>query len=164
MPAEQHKALARRMIEEVWNQGDLAVIGQVCAPDFVLHDPANPRIKTRLDYEQLVTAYRRAFPDLRFAIEEQIAERDLVMTWWGAQGTHRGPLFGYAPTGRQVRVTGIGLDLVRDGLIAESRVTWDALGFFQQLGLVPGIGLAQGVAQPLGVGSMPGMQPELRPQ
>ena len=115
------------------------------ASHFVLHDPANPRIKTRLDYEQLVTAYRRAFPDLRCAIEEQIAERDLVMTWWGAQATQQGPLLGYAPTGRQVRFTGISLDLVRDGQIAESRISWDALGLFQQLGIVPSIGIAQDV-------------------
>src|SRR5262249_32289956 len=76
MPAEQQKALVRRFIDEVWNKGDLAVIDQVCAPDFVLHDPANPRVKTRLEYEKLVATYRQAFPDLRCAIEEQIAERD----------------------------------------------------------------------------------------
>jgi steroid delta-isomerase-like uncharacterized protein len=163
MPAEQQKALVRHFIEEVWNQGDLAVIGQVCTPDFVLHDPATPRYKTRLEYEQLVSAYRRAFPDLHCAIEEQLAERNLVVTWWGMQGTHRGPLFGYAPTERHVRFTGISLHLIRDGQIAEARVTWDALGLFQQLGIVPTIGLAQEVAQPIGIGRAFGSQPELRP-
>ena len=137
MPSEQQKALVRRFIEEVWNKGDLAVIDQICAPNFVLHDPANPRVKMRTEYDQLVTTYRLAFPDLRCAIEEQIAERDLVMTWWGAQGTHRGPLFGYAPTERHVRFTGISLDLIREGQIQESRINWDALGLFQQLGIVP---------------------------
>jgi len=171
MSAEQQKALVRRFIEEVWNKGDLGIIAQVCAPDFVLHDPATPRVKTRLEYTQLVMAYRQAFPDLRCAIEGQIAERDLVMTWWGAQGTHRGSLFGYAPTERRVRYTGISLHLIRDGQIVESRVNWDALGLFQQLGIVPSIGLAQGIAQgiaqgvvqPIGIGSVLELQPELRP-
>ena len=162
MPTEPQKALVRRFIEEVWNQGDLAVISQVLAPDFVLHDPTTPRYKTRLDYEQLVSVYRRAFPDLRCAIEEQLAERNLVMTWWGMQGTHRGPLFGYAPTERHVRFTGISLNLIRDGQIAEARINWDALGLFQQLGIVPNIGLAQAVAQPIGIGSVVGPQSELR--
>jgi steroid delta-isomerase-like uncharacterized protein len=143
MPTEQQKALVRRLIEQVWNQGDLAVICQVLASDFVLHDPATPRFKTRLDYEQLVSVYRRAFPDLRCTIVEQLAERDLVMTWWGMQGTHRGSLFGYAPTERDVRCTGISLNLIRNSQIAEARVNWDALGLFQQLGIVPNIGLAQ---------------------
>src|SRR5215472_13087669 len=160
MPAEQQKALVRRFFEEVWNQGDLAVISQVCPPDFVLHDPTTPRFKTRLDYEQLVSVYSRAFPDLRCAIEEQLAERNLVMTWWGMQGTHHGPLFGYAPTERHVRFTGISLNLIRNGQIAEARVNWDALGLFQQLGIVPTIA---GV-QPVGVGAYAGLQADSRPQ
>jgi steroid delta-isomerase-like uncharacterized protein len=163
MPAEQQKALVRRFIEDVWNQGDVAIIGQVCAPDFVLHDPTTPRFKTRLDYEQLVTTYRRAFPDLRCTIEEQLAERNLVMTWWGMQGTHRGPLFGYPPTERHVRFTGISLNLIRDGQIAEARVNWDALGLFQQLGILPNIGLGQELAQPVGAGVSMGPQMGQRP-
>jgi len=163
MPAEQQKALVRRFIEEVWNQGDLAIISQVCAPDFVLHDPTTPRFKSRREYEHLVLAYRRAFPDLRCTMEEQLAEGNLVMSWWGMQGTHRGPLFGYAPTERHVRFTGISLNLLRDGQIAEARVNWDALGLFQQLGLLPNLGLAQEVAPPVGSGSVFGSQMELRP-
>jgi steroid delta-isomerase-like uncharacterized protein len=164
MPVEQQKTLVRHFFEEVWNQGNLAVIGQVCTPEFVLHDPATPRFKTPLDYEQLVSAYRRAFPDLHCTIEEQIAERNLVVTWWGMQGTHRGPLFGYAPTERYVRFTGITLNLIHGGQIAEARVSWDALGLFQQLGIVPNVGLAQVVAQPIGIASAFEPQMEFRPQ
>ena len=50
-------------------------------PDFGLHDPAHPLVKTRRDYDQLVPAYRRAFPDPRLVAEDQIAEGNLVMTW-----------------------------------------------------------------------------------
>src|SRR5262249_18760301 len=128
MPAEQHKTLARRVVEEIWNKGEYFALDQVCTSDFVLHDPANPFVKTRRDLEHLVPTYRRAFPDLRLVIHDQLAEGDLVMTWWGARGTHTGPLFGYPPTGKLVRVTGITLDLIRDGQIAESRALWDALG------------------------------------
>jgi len=160
MPTEQHKALTRRVVEEIWNKGDLFAIDQLFTRDFVLHDPANPLVKTRQDYEQLVTAYRRAFPDLRFAIEDQIAEGNLVMTWWGARGTHTGPLFGYTPTEKPVMFTGVTIDLIHNGQIAEARVNWDALGFFQQLGIVPTIA---GV-QPVGVGAYAGPQAGSRPQ
>jgi steroid delta-isomerase-like uncharacterized protein len=151
MPAEQHKALARGVIEEVWNKGDYAVIDQLFADSFVFHDPASPRVKTRQDYGQLAMTYRRAFPDLRLVVQDQITERDLVMTWWGARGTNLGPLFGYSPTERPVSITGITLDLIQNGQIVEERVNWDALGLFQQLGMVPvlttmppiGVGTAQ---------------------
>jgi len=160
MPTEQHKALTRRVVEEIWNKGDLFAIDQLFAPDFVLHDPANPLVKTRRDYEQLVTAYRRAFPDLRLVVEDQIAEGSLVMTWWGAKGTHTGPLFGYTPTEKPVMFTGVTIDLVHNGQITETRVNWDALGLFQQLGTVPSIA---GV-QPVGVGVYAGAQAETRSQ
>src|SRR5260370_35438272 len=107
MTAEQQKVLVRRFTEEVWNQGNLDVIGQICTPDFVLHDPATPRFKTRQDYEQLVPAYRRAVPDLPCGIEEQLSERNRVTPWWGMECTHRGRLSGTAPTARHVHFTGL---------------------------------------------------------
>lgn len=159
MSAEQNKALARRVIEEIWNKGDYPVIDQLFSATFVLHDPASPRVKSRQDYEQFAATYRRAFPDLRLVIEEQVAERDLVMTWWGARGTHRGPLLGYPPTERAVSITGITLDLVRDRQIVEERVNWDALGLFQQLGMVPTLSMLM----PLGAGIyQPNISPEMR--
>jgi steroid delta-isomerase-like uncharacterized protein len=159
MPAELNKALARRVIEEIWNKGDYPAVNHLLAENFVYHDPATPRVKTRQDYEQFAMTYRRAFPDLRLAIEDQIAERDLVMTWWGARGTHLGPLLGYAPTDRPVSVTGISLDLIRNGEIVEERTHWDALGLFQQLGMVPVLS----TIPPLGIGAyQPGAQMEMR--
>lgn len=159
MPAEQNKALARRVIEEIWNKGDYAALNQLFSPNFVFHDPVSPRVKTRQDYEMFATAYRRAFPDLRLVIEDQIAERDLVMTWWGARGTNNGPLMGYAPTERTVSITGITLDLIQNGQIVEERVNWDALGLFQQLGMVPVLN----TMPPLGMGVyQPGAQMEAR--
>src|SRR5260221_538412 len=158
------RLFVRRFGGGVGTKGDLDATAKISPPVFVLPAPATPRFKTRQDYEQLVTAYRRAFPDLRCAIEEQLSERNLVTTWWGMEGTHRGPLFGYAPTERHVRFTGISLNLIREGQIAEARVNWDALGLFQQLGIVPNIGLAREVAQPIGNGSALGPQSELRPQ
>ncbi|HEX6123131.1 MAG TPA: ester cyclase [Ktedonobacterales bacterium] len=159
MPAEQNKALARRVIEEIWNKGEYTVLNQLLSPNFVFHDPSSPRVKTRQDYEMFATAYRRAFPDLRLVIEDQIAERELVMTWWGARGTNTGPLMGYAPTDRTVSITGISLDLIHNGQIVEERVNWDALGLFQQLGMVPMLN----TMLPMGMGMyQQGAQPEAR--
>ncbi len=139
MPTEQNKLIVRRIFDVAWSQGDLSVVNQVMSPSYIHHDPAQPRVKTLRDYEQQIVAFRRAFPDLRFVVEDQIAERDLVMTWWGAQGTHRGTFAGITPTDKHCMVTGISLSLCQNGRIIEGRVNWDALGLYQQLGILPNV-------------------------
>jgi len=42
MSAEQNKALARRVLEEMFNKGNLDVADKLLAPDYVDHDPAMP--------------------------------------------------------------------------------------------------------------------------
>jgi predicted ester cyclase len=84
-----------------------------------------------------VEMYRTAYPDTRLAIGELIAEGDLVAMTWTATGTHQGELMGIAPTGRSVTVTGIGVDRISGGQIAESWANYDALGMLLQLGAIP---------------------------
>ena len=78
-----------------------------------------------------------AFPDLRFDVEELIAEGDTVVSRWTLSGTHRGTFSGIPPTGRAVRVAGMSLDHLADGVIVSGFDAWDALGLRQQLGAVP---------------------------
>ena len=80
--------------------------------------------------------FRRAFPDLQYTVEEEMAERDLVMTRFSARGTNKGPFLGAPPSGRVVNYTGFDLNRIAGGKIVESWVNYDALGLLQQLGLV----------------------------
>jgi steroid delta-isomerase-like uncharacterized protein len=137
MSFEQHKTLVQRAVEVIWNQGDLSTITNLYSPTYVYHDPAYPRVKTLREFEQYVMTFRRAFPDLQIVIEGQIAEGDFVVSRWGARGTQKGNFFGIAPTGKHVMITGITIDLIKEDQIVESRVSWDALGLFQQIGIVP---------------------------
>ena len=43
MSAEENKALARRLIEEMVNRGNLDAADEIAAPDYVGHDPASPQ-------------------------------------------------------------------------------------------------------------------------
>jgi steroid delta-isomerase-like uncharacterized protein len=161
MSVEQNKALVRRAVDLIWNQGDLSAVTALYSPTYVYHDPANPRVKTVRDFEQLVTSFRRAFPDLQLVIEGQIGEGDFVVSRWGARGTHKGHLLSIAPTDKHVMVTGISIDLLHDRHIVESRVNWDVLGLFQQLGIVPVFG-QQGL--PLEIGAFNGVTSEMSPR
>ena len=118
-----NKALVRRWIEEVLTGGNLELVEDIFARNYVLHDPSFPRdVHGPEGVRRYVTAYRSAFPDARFAVEEQVAEGDTVVSRWTAQGTHRGDFLGIAPTGEEVTVTGIEFDRVAGGRIEEAWV------------------------------------------
>ena len=77
---------------------------------------------------------RRAFAELKFAIEDQVAEGDKVVTRITISGVQEGEFAGIPPSGKLVTVTAISIHRVRDGQIQESWWNWDALGLVQQLG------------------------------
>jgi steroid delta-isomerase-like uncharacterized protein len=134
--SEQNKMLVRRVIEEVYNQGNLAVADELAASDLVIH-LTSQEIHGREGAKQYVTALRAAFPDLHITIEDQIAEGDRVMTRWTARGTHMGEFQGILPTGKQVRMAGTDIDRITDGKTVECWSLVDELGMMQQLGVFP---------------------------
>jgi steroid delta-isomerase-like uncharacterized protein len=116
--SEANKAHIRRVIEEVYNRGDLAVVDEVAASDLVIH-ASSQDIRGREGAKQYVTALRAGFPDLRFTIEDQVAEGDQVVTRWSARGTHKGTFQGIPATGRQVRLVGADIDRTVGGKVIE---------------------------------------------
>jgi steroid delta-isomerase-like uncharacterized protein len=137
MSTEDNKAISRRNFEEVWNKGQLDLIPEIVAANLINHDPANPDVQGPEGFRQLVTMYRTAFPDTQFTLEEQIAEGDKVVTRWTTRGTHQAELMGIAPTNKLVTVTGMTIDRLEGGKIAESWANWDTMGLMQQLGVAP---------------------------
>jgi predicted ester cyclase len=80
---------------------------------------------------------RSGFPDLNFAIKEQISEGDKVASRFEWTGTHRGEFLGMPATGRPVRVWGIVIDRLENGRIKDTRIIMDSLGLMMQLGVIP---------------------------
>jgi steroid delta-isomerase-like uncharacterized protein len=135
---EDNKALARRLIEEAWNQGNMATVDELMAPDHAGHHSLVPNQATgREFYKQYIVRTRSAFPDFHATIEQQIAEGDLVVTRWSMQGTHQGMFRGHHPTGKQMTVTGIVIDRIVDGKAVEGWMEMDTLHQMQQLGVIP---------------------------
>jgi len=135
--SEVNKALVRRGIEETVNKGNFSVVDEILSTDYVYREPTVGEKRGRAGFRELVTMYRNAFPDVKLTIDEQIAEGDKVVTRWSATGTHRGELFGTAPTGKQVRVQGVIVSRIANGKVVEETEVYDALGMLRQLGAVP---------------------------
>jgi steroid delta-isomerase-like uncharacterized protein len=137
MSTEQNKANNRRVFDEAFNQGKVAVVDELCASNYVLHDPTGP-IPGAEGFKQFVAMYRAAFPDLHISLEDEVAEGDMVAVRWVARGTHGGELMGIPATGKPITVTGITIVRSDDsGKFEEAWVNLDTLGMLQQLGVIP---------------------------
>jgi len=135
--AEENKKLVRRIFEEVFNKGNLDVLPELVAQDYVGHDPAlNQDMRGPDGFAQFVRMYRNAFPDLQLTIEDQLAEGDRVCTRFSARGTHRGDLMGIRPTGNKIVISGLSIDRHAGGKTDESWTEYDLFGMLQQLGIL----------------------------
>jgi len=139
MSVEENKAIFRRIVEEGFNKGNLAIVDELVAADHVNH---SDNVHGPEEYKQFITVYRTAFPDLHMTVEDQIAEGDKVVNRWTSRGTHKGDLMGIPPTGKQTTVTGMYVARIIGGKIVEEWGNFDALGMMQQLGVVPPPGQA----------------------
>ena len=131
-----NKALVRRLVEEAQVKGNLDVIDELLADDFIDHTPLEGLPGTREGVRMLFAALREAFNDLRVEISEQIAEGDKVATRKTFTGTHTGPFLGIPATGAPVRFEVIDILTFRGDKITEHRVVVDKLGLLRQLGAI----------------------------
>jgi predicted ester cyclase len=136
---EDNRRIGRRVLLELWGQGRLEVADELYAPDYVDHVNRGPEpdlVSGPQGIKDAVTMFRTAFPDLKYEVEDDMVERDLVMTRFSARGTHRGAFMGAVPTGSVIAYTGIDINRISAGRIVESWVQYDALGLLEQLGIV----------------------------
>ena len=136
MSIEENKALLRRWID-IWHAQNTAAVDDLVTSDYVRHDPTMPDIHGPAAEKQLMTAYLTAFPDLRFTIDNMIAEGDRVAVHLTARGTHQGDLMGIPPTGKSITVAIMEIYRMTNGKIAEQWVSLDNLGMMQQIGAIP---------------------------
>ena len=137
MSSEQNKTIVRRLLEEPW-KGDLRVVDELVDPNYVGYVASSPEPLRGPDgFKENVATYRAAYSDARITVDEQIAEGDKVVTRWTGRGKHDGDLMGIAPTGKQVKVSGLTFSRLANGKVIEEYTNWDTFGMMQQLGVVP---------------------------
>jgi len=140
MSAEENKARVRRFVEELWHAKNYGIVDELCAPEFVAHDlpagvPAN-----REGFKKVATVIHNAFPDIRFTLEDMIAEKEKVVLRWDSTGTHKGEFMGIPVTNKKVNRSGITIYRMAGGKIVEWWNKSDLLTVMQQLGVVPSMG------------------------
>lgn len=130
------KTIIRQLIEEPW-KGNMGVIDQYVAPDYIGHDAAEREPIRGIDgFRANLQKYIDSFSGA-ITVDDQIAEGQKVATRWTGRGTHTGEISGIAPTGRDVTVTGITIARIENDKLIEDHTTWDTLGMLVQIGAIP---------------------------
>ena len=135
--SEQNKAVSNRLVEEVFQKGNMAVVDDLSGDNFVDQSPFTPDQQPgREGFKEMVRTLRAAFPDFTLVADDVIAEGDKVVMRWSGNGTHSGEFMGVPATGKVVNFTGISIDRIDGGKIVEHWEQFDAMGMMQQLGVI----------------------------
>ncbi|HEY0789054.1 MAG TPA: ester cyclase [Thermoanaerobaculia bacterium] len=131
--AMNQKDIVRHIYEDAINTGRLERFDELVAATYEAPDGAKGAAAFRANVAEL----RAGFPDIRFTIEDLIAEGDRVAVRWSWVATHRGTFRGIPPTGKRVTNSGIAIYQLREGKIVRSWLETDRLGALQQMGAAP---------------------------
>ena len=132
--SEQNMNNVRRLLEEVWTQGNLALLPELMAEDSVSYPmPQFGAVQGREGYMHFIAVYKGVFLDMSFNIEDQFASGDKVVTRWTSTVTDAaGDAKQDAATGEQLTIDGITITHHdSDGKIVAEWATWDTHSLLQ---------------------------------
>ena len=142
MPAVAQESGAKSLTERfaaALSAHDIAAFGAIFADDYVNHQvsaaapPPPPGKSPKQATVGFFAARLAGIPDLKVAVEATVASNDMVAASFVYTGTHKGPLFGIAPTGRSLRFTSCDIFRVKNGQCAEHWGMGDIAGVLAQL-------------------------------
>jgi predicted SnoaL-like aldol condensation-catalyzing enzyme len=135
MTTDENKAVVRRFFEDVVSDGRIDVIDVICAPNYRLYATlSGPDAIDREQVKELVRSWRSSFGGGRIALEDILAEGDLVAARMRETGTHTGEFKGIQPTGREVSYGSMTFLRIVDGKIVEHWGLLDMPTLLQQIG------------------------------
>jgi steroid delta-isomerase-like uncharacterized protein len=133
---EVNKTCIRRIVDEVFNKGNMEVVPELIAPDWVIHSPFG-EYRGPEGFKQYITGTRNAFPDFHMTIDDMVAEGDKLAARVSWRATFKGKFGDIEPTGKQINMTAAYFYRMADGKEVEVLPYLDSLALFQQLGVSP---------------------------
>jgi predicted ester cyclase len=121
------------------NEADLSLLDNIISPDVIVHDPGRPEgiigLSTlKAQYE----ATHAAVPDVRFTLDDVYIKGNRIAWIFTMSGTISGsfrtPLGEIPPSGKSFRFSGVAVDRIVDGKIAEEWVYYNVLDILGPLG------------------------------
>jgi steroid delta-isomerase-like uncharacterized protein len=132
MNPEENKAIVRGYLNDLVNDRNMGAFDRYFSADVVFND-----VRGFKQQVARMEAIRRAFPDHRLTIEDQIAEGDKVVTRVLFYGTHQGEFRGIAATGKRVSYAGIAIDRIANGKVVEMWHLANVPALLEQISAAP---------------------------
>ncbi|HEY1500650.1 MAG TPA: ester cyclase [Acidobacteriaceae bacterium] len=120
---------------EAANTGNFQLFYDVVLPACIDHDAAPGQAHGPEGYCTLFAEFRIAFPDFHAAPDTIVADDDSIALAYTMTGTHNGPLMGFPPTGKKMKIRGVQIFKFKEGKVIERWGSSDELGMLQQLGI-----------------------------
>ena len=152
----QNKLLARRLLEEVVNTGAVDRLSDFLAPEYVAPLLGIAGIDQAREH---ILTFRHCYPDMVVTVEGQVAEGDIVATWYIMRATHLGAFGGVPATGKKITLRAVNVQRIRNGRIVEHWGGSNSLEALLELGVVRWAG-DLGAASPA---ARPGPAPNVGP-
>jgi predicted ester cyclase len=131
---DDNLAAVRNMEEELFNHRDPTAIDRYVSPSYTLRTAEDGAPAGREAIKAYIAAYLHGFPDLHISIDQLLAVEDKVVGVFTFTGTHKGDLFGIAPTGRTISVRQIAIYRLEGGQVVDEWEISDQLGLMEQIG------------------------------
>ena len=104
MGIKENKASLLRMVEEVWNKGNIELIPELVSTEYFEPAGIDTNIIGLQGIVQHVTSLRTAFADFKMTIDEMVCDGDEIATQltWG--GTFQQEIWGIKPNNKLVTI------------------------------------------------------------
>jgi steroid delta-isomerase-like uncharacterized protein len=134
MAYEQNKAIVRRFIQELFNEGKVDEAKNFVTPDIIYH--GLEELRGLEDFKKWIIEDRKTFPDLEVTIVEDMAEGNNVAVRWTLKATHEGDFAGLPASHKKFEAHGADIFHFENNKIKEAWTIFDALAPALRLGVV----------------------------
>lgn len=143
---DRERVVIRRLFERVYSKGDLSLVEELVASDFVgTSNESSERYLGPAGVKTHVSRLRGAFFGFTIEIEDISLDGDTFEVTWTARGTHERRFLGVDPTcpigrageephGSRIAVGGVTRGTITNEEIHESEMVWDVKTLRHQLG------------------------------
>lgn len=134
--ANQHLNVVKKLFEEVFTNGNINTLEQLCTNDVKINDPAAANAKKGIQsLKELEMSYKMAFPSKVCKIDQSWITEDAIIIYWTVSAIHKGTFQDIPATGKSVKFSGISIYKFSNNKISEIIQNWDCMGLYEQLGL-----------------------------
>jgi predicted ester cyclase len=135
--ADELKAKARRIWEEIFPSGDVDRLADVIAEDAIDHTARPDEPQGLVGAQQTMLWLATVFSDQQWEIHQVIGEGDTVVVYCTLHGRQTGDLMGIPPTHREVAMDYVQILRFKDGKAVERWGVRDDMALMRQLGVLP---------------------------